>query len=138
MFIGSLLIQYYLMSPIMVSRRINITNNISKFYISVIMAIFMVFLEVLMHDHQYNVFSAKYYLFLTSVLALFIYLYRYQIGVNDKQYLEEMIEHHSMGIFTSEEILKKTDSYEITKLAKNIIQTQQDEIEFMRGLLAKI
>lgn len=138
MFIGSLLIQYYLMSPIMVSRRINITNNISKFYISVIMAIYMVFLEVMMHDHQYNVFSAKYYLFLTSVLALFIYLYRYQIGVNDKQYLEEMIEHHSMGIFTSEEILKKTDSYEITKLAKNIIQTQQDEIEFMRGLLAKI
>jgi len=137
MFVGSFLTQYFLMSPIMVSKRIYITNNLGKLYISVIMAIFMLFLEVMMHDHQYNVLSAKFYIILIISLTVFIYLYRNQIGISDKQFLEEMIEHHSMGIFTSQEILKKTDSYEVTKLAKNIIQAQNDEIQFMQGLLAK-
>jgi hypothetical protein len=137
MFVGSFLTQYFLMSPIMVSKRIYITNNLGKLYISVIMAIFMLFLEVMMHDHQYNVLSAKFYIILIISLTVLIYLYRNQIGISDKQFLEEMIEHHSMGIFTSQEILKKTDSYEVTKLAKNIIQAQNDEIQFMQGLLAK-
>ena len=137
MFVGSFLTQYFFMSPIMVSKRIYITNNLGKLYISVIMAIFMLFLEVMMHDHQYNVLSAKFYIILIISLTVLIYLYRNQIGISDKQFLEEMIEHHSMGIFTSQEILKKTDSYEVTKLAKNIIQAQNDEIQFMQGLLAK-
>jgi len=48
-----------------------------------------------------------------------------------------MIEHHSMALLTSEEILKKTNDYNIAKLAKNIIQTQTDEIRDMRKLLKK-
>ena len=48
-----------------------------------------------------------------------------------------MIEHHSMSIFTSEEILKKTNDYHIAKLAKNIIQTQNDEIKMMMDLKNK-
>ena len=61
----------------------------------------------------------------------------YKICKNDKQYLEGMIEHHSMALFTSEEILKKTNDYNIAKIAKNIIQTQNDEIREMRELLNK-
>ena len=137
MFVASFFIHYYLMSPIMVNNRIYITNNIGKAYMSVIMALFMIFLEVIMHDYQYHVFSSKLYMIIFFSLALFIYLYKKQIAINDKQYLEEMIEHHSMALLTSEEILKKTDNYEITKLAKNIIQQQQDEIKTMRELLNK-
>lgn len=48
-----------------------------------------------------------------------------------------MIEHHSMAVFMSDEILKKTDSYDIAKLAKNIIQTQNYELQIMTGLLKK-
>ena len=48
-----------------------------------------------------------------------------------------MIEHHSMALLTSQEILKKTDDYDVSKLAKNIIQTQEDEIKIMRRLLEK-
>lgn len=137
MFVGSLLIQYFLMPPIMVSNRIYITNNIGKAYMAVIMALFMVLLEVMMHDHQYNVLSLNLYAIIFAALALFIYLYRKQVAINDKQYLEGMIEHHSMGLLTSEEILKKTDNYNVAKIAKNIIQTQQDEIKVMRELLHK-
>ena len=137
MFIGSFLIQYFLMPPIMVNNRAYITNNIGKAYMATIMGLFMVLLEVMMHDHQYSVLSLNLYAMVIAGLALFVYLYIKQVAINDKQYLEGMIEHHSMGILTSEEILKKTDNYDVTKLAKNIIQTQQDEINIMKNLLTK-
>ena len=137
MFVGSFIIQYYLMSPIMVSNRIYITNNIGKAYIATIMGLFMVLLEVMMHDHQYHVFSTNFYIILAALLALFVYLYRKQVAISDTQYLEGMIEHHSMALLPSEEILKKTDNYDVAKLAKNIIQQQEDEIREMRELLKK-
>ena len=135
--IGSFIIQYFLMSPIMVYSINDITNSIGKVYMSIIMALFMILLEVMMHDHQYNVFSLNTYLIITALLALFVYLYRNQVAIKDKQYLEGMIEHHSMSLLTSEQILKKTDDYNVSKLAKNIIQTQEDEIKIMRDLLEK-
>ena len=136
MFIGSFLIQYFLMPPIMVSNSLYITNNLGKIYMASIMAFFMLFLEVMMHDQQYKVFSINLYTMLAIGLLSFIYLYRNQIQITDKQYLEGMIEHHSMGIFTSEEIVNKTNDYNVAKLAKNIIQTQKDEINIMRELLS--
>ena len=121
----------------MVNNRLYITNNIGKAYLATIMGLLMVLLEVMMHDQQYKVVSYNYYIILGVLLALFVYLYRAQVAIKDKQYLEAMIEHHSMGIFTSEEVLKKTDSYDVTKLAKNIIQQQKDEIREMQELVKK-
>ena len=137
MFIGSFIVQYFIMPPIMVNKFSYITNNIGKAYLSTIMALFMVLIEVMMHDHQYHTLSINWYAILFSLLAIFTYLYRKQIAINDKQYLEGMIEHHSMALFMSDEILKKTDNYDVAKLAKNIIQTQNDELQFMTDLLKK-
>ena len=137
MFITSFIIQYFLMTPIMVNKYIYVTNNIGKAYMSIIMALFMIFIEIIMHDHSYQVFSLYWYVSLFIFIAIFIYLYRNQVAINDKQYLEGMIEHHSMALLTSEEILKKTDDYDIAKLAKNIIQTQSDELNTMKNLLIK-
>jgi hypothetical protein len=137
MFIGSFFIQYFLMSPIMVSNRIYITNNLGKAYIATIMAIFMLFLELMMHDYQYKILSVNLYVLLAAGLSLFVYFYRNQTAIYDKQYLEGMIEHHSMALLMSDGILKKTDNYNVVKLAKNIIQTQKDEIQEMRNLINK-
>lgn len=138
MFIGSFIIQYFLMSPIMVNKYEYVTNNIGKAYLATIMGISMVILEIIMRDHQYHVFSLNWYLILFGLLAMFIYLYRVQAAINDKQYLEGMIEHHSMALFTSEAILKKTDNYDVAKLAKNIIEKQTDELRTMKELIKKI
>ena len=137
MFFASFIIQYFLMPPIMVNKYIYITNNIGKAYMSIIMALFMIFIEIIMHDQSYQIFSLYWYIGLLICIYIFIYLYRNQIAINDKQYLEGMIEHHSMALLTSEEILKKTDDYDIAKLAKNIIQTQSDELNTMKNLLIK-
>jgi len=138
MFIGSFLIQYFLMSEIMVNSRINITNSYGKIYISTIMALSMIVLEYIGNDIRYKMFSFKAYILLSALIGLFIYLYRNQVGIRDKEYLEEMIEHHSMALLTSENIVKKTDNYEVSKLAKNIIQQQDDEINKMRSIIANI
>ena len=137
MFIGSFIVQYFIMPPIMVNKMAYITNNIGKAYLGGIMGLFMVIIEVMMHDHQYHTLSINWYIILIGLVALFIYLYRKQIAINDKQYLEGMIEHHSMALLQSEEILKKTDNYDVTKVAKKIIQSQNDEIQFMTDLLKK-
>ena len=137
MFIGSFIIQYFLIPPIMVNSIKDITNNVGKFYTVIIMCLLMGTLDVIMFDQRYGVISYHLYTLFLSFIALFTYLYRKQIAVNNKQYLEGMIEHHSMSIFTSEEILKKTNDYHIAKLAKNIIQIQNDEIKMMQDLLTK-
>ena len=135
MFIGSFIIQYFFMPAIMVETISDFTNSLGKAYMAVIMGICMLFLEVIMHDHQYSVFSTHLYIVLIAVLTVFIYLYRKQVAIKDKQYLEGIVEHHSMALLTSKEILKKTDDYNIAKLAKNIIEAQENEIKIMRGLL---
>ncbi len=135
MFVGSFVVQYFLMPPIMIEKFADFTNNIGKAYAAIIMGIFMVLIEVAMHDHQYDVCSTNFYVALIGLLLLFVYLYRKQVAIKDKQYLEGMIEHHSMALITSKEILKKTDDYNVAKLAKNIIEKQESEIKTMKSLL---
>jgi hypothetical protein len=137
MFIFSFLIQYFAMPPLMVSSLSDITNNIGKAYLATLMGLSMVLVEIGMHDMQYSSLSTSKYAVIFALLALFIYLYRKQVAINDKEYLKGMIEHHSMAVFMSEEILKKTDDYHIAKLAKTIIQKQKDEIREMKELVQK-
>ena len=122
----------------MTNKLLNIRSSIGKFYLSGIMALLMGILEVVMYDFHMNSFSLVYYLSLSFVLIIFVYLYRNQVYIYDKDYLNEMIEHHSMALLTSEEILQKTGSERVKRLAENIISTQQKEIEYMGQLAATI
>lgn len=135
MMIGSFIIQLIVMSGIMTDSYKNITFSVGKFYMSVIMALLMGLLEVLMYDVHMGIFSLYYYLSLIFMLILVIYLYRNQYYIEDKDYLEEMIEHHSMALLTSDGILQKTSSERVKKLAETIIRTQEKEIEYMRQLI---
>jgi uncharacterized protein (DUF305 family) len=45
-----------------------------------------------------------------------------------------MIEHHSMAILTSSEIVKKTKNPKVKKIAKQILAKQKEEIKEMRSL----
>ena len=135
MVIGSFIIQFIVMSCIMTNSYKNITFSVGKFYMSVIMALLMGLLEVFMFDIHMRTISLYYYLILFFILSIFIYLYRNQIYIEDKDYLQEMIEHHSMAVLTSEEILQKTQSERIKKFAETILTTQEKEIEYMRQLI---
>ena len=135
MMIGSFIIQLTVMSLIMTNSYNNITFSVGKFYLSAIMAFLMGLTEVCMFDIHMRTISIQYYLVLIFLLVVFIYLYRNQLYIEDKDYLEEMIEHHSMALLTSEEILQKTQSERLKKLAENIISTQENEIAYMKQLV---
>jgi hypothetical protein len=138
MFLGSFIIQYFLMSFIMSNDITNITNSIGKFYLSVIMALFMSIFELFMyHMNNPKIGVISYIPFLVFTTIAFIYLYKYQVFVSDQQYLNEMIEHHSMAILTSEQILQKSTNKDVLYLANNIINNQQKEIKEMKKNLRK-
>ena len=138
MLFGSFIIQFFIMSALMTNKLLNIRSSIGKFYISCIMALLMGILEVGMNDFYMGSLSIPYYFSLIFTLIIFVYLYRNQVYIYDKDYLNEMIEHHSMALLTSEEILQKTGSERVKRLAENIISTQQKEIEYMEQLDATI
>ena len=135
MMIGSFLLQMFVMGFIMTNSSSNITFSIGKIYMSSIMASLMGLLEVIMYDFHMGTINVVYYLSLFFMLSVFVYLYRNQIYVEDKDYLSEMIEHHSMALLTSEEILQNTKSEEVKKIAENIISTQEKEIKYMKYLI---
>ena len=104
-------------------------------YSALFMASNMCILEILMYYDMHKEF--KLYLFICFVLFSFfcVFLLRQQLGVNDNGYLKRMISHHSTAITTSKEILKKTNSIQVAKIAKDIISTQIKEINLMKNLL---
>jgi hypothetical protein len=138
MCIASFLLMYFGMSTITTNSIADVTNSLSKVYLSIIMSLGMVVVEVMMHDHQYNIVSTRTYVGIFACISLFVFLYKKQFGINDRQYLQEMIEHHSMSLLTSNRILEKSNNYKVAKIAKNILQTQQDEIIEMRRVLQTV
>jgi hypothetical protein len=137
MFVGSFLIQYFIMSRIMTNIKEDITKSTGKIYMSLIMASLMSLLEILMHDMYNFMFSWHYYLFFIALLIALVFVYKKQLFIDDKNYLEEMIEHHSMALLTSNEIVGKTSDDKVKLLATNIIKTQEREIEQMKLLLVR-
>ena len=62
-------------------------------------------------------------------------LLRYQLFVDDNQWLRRMISHHSTALTTSHKIYNKTSNPELKKLVKEIIDTQEKEIQLMKSIL---
>jgi len=138
MVVGSFLVQYFMMSFVMANKVSQITNNLGKLYVSIMMGLVMGILEVIMHDMTYNTLSFKLYVILGLSTMICIYLYKTQLFIDDIQYLDGMVEHHSMALLTSNKILEKSNNYEVVALAKNIIQTQKDEIVKMGKIKHKL
>jgi hypothetical protein len=93
------------------------------------------------------VFMGIYYInlniFLFGLLftGIMIYFIRNQIFIDEREYVDGMIPHHSMAVLMSKKLLKKDLDGEI-KLSKNIktlsnhiINSQDYEIEFMKNAM---
>jgi hypothetical protein len=136
MMITGFLTHYFIMSNVMTNDVANITNNLSKIYLSLVMAFIMGILEVLMFDMHNQTISLKYYIPIFLCFGTSLWLYRKQIAVNEANYLREMIEHHDMALFTSKNLLDKPNiSPRVRDFAKKIINTQTKEIDEMKQLI---
>ena len=81
---------------------------------------------------HFNVFI----FFIGIILSISIsLLLRQQLLVDDKQWLKRMIPHHSTALTTTHKIYNKTNNPKIKDLAKEIIDTQEKEIQLMKSML---
>lgn len=71
-----------------------------------------------------------------GLIIIFIYLIRNQIFIDQNQYINSMIPHHSMAIFMSKQIRDKNivSNKELENLINKIIDTQQNEINLMKSI----
>ena len=68
-------------------------------------------------------------------IIISLLLLRQQLFVDDKQWLKRMISHHSTALTTSYKIYNKTNNPKLKKLAKEIIDSQEKEIQLMKSML---
>lgn len=72
-------------------------------------------------------------------ISVSILLLRLQLLVDDKQWLRRMIPHHSTALTTTTKLLEKNDNFKdnpnLYRLAKEIIDTQEKEIQLMKSML---
>jgi hypothetical protein len=108
----------------------DIRLNINDFYMSLMMIGLMFILMSIYYK------SMKLFIFGTIVSIITFILLRNQIFVNEYNYIQSMIPHHSMAVMMSKKVLDKKNIYiseDIKSLGKNIIDSQEQEIQIMKN-----
>ena len=105
------------------------------FYGGLLMASNMIWAHEIVHYLSMGFFNK--FVFSVGIILSFLVsmLLRQQLFVDDKQWLRRMISHHSTALTTSHKIYNKTSNTELKNLAKDIIETQENEIILMKCLL---
>ena len=73
------------------------------------------------------------WLIILAVGVISVVGYRWQLMVDDREWLHDMIPHHSMALTTSRPRVASDDT-RVARLAQEIIMTQEREIATMKGL----
>lgn len=136
MIIASIFISYYLTMTIILRR--NFTDNRNKVYQSLLMGLWMGLIELLMVGFLMKIWNSVYTMILILLIIgiiILTILIRTQIGIDQKEFLLSMIEHHQMAVDMSQLVKPKTTNPELLNLVNSIITSQQDEINQMRNLL---
>ena len=106
------------------------------FYGGLLMASNMIWGHEIVHYLTIGHFNMFIFMFgIILSISIAILLLRKQLLVNDEQWLKRMITHHSTAITTSHKIYNKTKNPVLKKLAKEIINTQESEINLMKSMI---
>ena len=110
------------------------------FYGGLLMASNMVWAHEIVHYLSMGHFNMLvFYVGIILSIGVSILLLRQQLLVDDKQWLRRMIPHHSTALTTTTKLLEKNDNFKdnpnLYRLAKEIIDTQEKEIQLMKSML---
>jgi len=109
--------------------------SLTLFYGGLLMASNMIWAHEIVHYlsmGHFNVLIFSIGIILSISVSI---LLRQQLLVDDKQWLRRMIPHHSTALTTTHNIYNRTTNPKIKDLAKEIIDTQEKEIELMKSML---
>ncbi|MFV8355766.1 DUF305 domain-containing protein [Flavobacterium sp. XS1P32] len=137
MIVVSFIAMYILMYS-MVDVFANVVPNINQFYMAGLMTMPMLIIELLVMGSMYGNKKLNISLVVTGFIALILFFagIRQQAAVGDKEFLKSMIPHHAAAILMGKEA-SVTDP-EIKELIKNIITSQQAEIDQMKAKLKEL
>lgn len=130
MFIAMYVIMYAMIDGLQ-----NLILNINNLYMTLLMVSAMLIIELLIMKEMYENKKINWAI-ITVSLAIGIFSWfgiREQLFVGDKEFVKGMIPHHAAAVLMSEKA-KLTDP-ELIRLQKNILETQAQEIEFMKRKL---
>jgi len=104
----------------------DIRFSINDIYMTLLMTGWM-FLFMGLYYKDYPIIMIGFLLVVFNVWCI-----RTQFLLDEKQYILGMIPHHSMAVLMSKKLTQ--NKTKIDEFAKNIIKTQEEEIEFMKKL----
>ena len=110
--------------------------SLTLFYGGLLMASNMIWAHEIVHYlymGEFNIWIFSIGIILSISISLL--LLRNQLFVNDKEWLKRMISHHSTALTTSHKIYKKTNNSKLKDLSRNIIDTQEKEIQLMKSMV---
>lgn len=131
-------IAMYIFMYAMVDRFENVYPNLNQAYMAALMAAPMVMIELVVMRSMYKNRMANIAIFAASVLLLVVawFFIRQQPFIGNSEFIRSMIPHHSGAILMCEQASIQDD--EIRKLCKEIISSQQSEIDQMKGILRRL
>lgn len=137
MIVVSFIAMYILMYS-MVDVFANVVPNINQFYMAGLMTMPMLIIELLVMGSMYGNKKLNISLVVTGFIALILFFtgIRQQTAVGDKEFLKSMMPHHAAAILMGKE--SSVTDPEIKELIKNIITSQQTEIEQMKAKLKEL
>jgi uncharacterized protein (DUF305 family) len=130
-------ISMYVLMYAMVDRAANALPNLNQVYMAALMTAPMVIIEVLLmsamyHNKRWN--AAILALATVTGIAMFAFI-RQQAAIGDRQFLRSMIPHHAGAILMCGQAPVQDPG--IVALCRNIIASQQTEIDQMKAILAR-
>ena len=128
----------YLVMFVMIDGLSSFYNNLNMLYMTLMMVAPMVVLMILAMRHMFPSKSANTALLVGSV-AIFLgsfALIRTQTTIGDTAFLRSMIPHHSGAILMCREA--SLADRQVKRLCGEIIQSQRQEIDEMKGILARM
>jgi len=128
----------YVLMYAMVNALSNVYPNVNQFYMAALMAAPMIAIELVLMRGMYPNRTLNVAIGVASVAALiaFFALIRVQTAISDQQFLKSMIPHHAGAILMCERAAIRDP--EIIGLCKEIISSQQREIDQMKRKLATL
>lgn len=128
-FIVAFIIQYWVIS---ILKSNEVKHSSGKLYLSLMSASVMGILEVMIYDTYKSTVSLYYYLALGALIWVALYLHKF---VDDKDYLNELLESHLYELRLSKKVMETTDNSQIITIANNLIHRREKDVASIQKLL---
>jgi peptidoglycan/LPS O-acetylase OafA/YrhL len=146
MFVASVIIGYYTMPIILGFNSPNIRYHTNKVLSSLLMGFLMAIVELFMHSNMLSLPRIiTYFSILWLCTVVLYYAIKNQWFVDERAFLNGMIEHHAMGIAMAypyvhlhPKDISNTNAKELNKLAIGIYDVQTKEIKQMDTILRQM